>query len=325
MATNLKDRKPVQKDPEETTDGPWNSPRTLKLRASDWVRLLRPKQYSKNVFVFAGLLFTKAFSHYDLVLATVEAFLCMCLLGSATYIANDIIDVERDRAHPKKRFRPIASGRIKIVHAAACATALVILGLAIGLRVSIWVAECGVLYLGLQVLYNLKLKHVPIADVFVIAAGFVLRVVIGAVAISAALSGWILVCTASLALLLGFGKRRHEFLIQGDDRGRSRESLVGYTLQVLDAFVIASAAGAIMCYGVYGIESATARQYPALIVTIPFVAFGICRYLMLIFSTTDSGEPETLVLKDPQLVINFALFLLAAVYALSGARFSFIN
>jgi 4-hydroxybenzoate polyprenyltransferase len=281
-------------------------------------RLLRVKQYSKNLFVLAPLLFAKAYSDPHRVLEAALATLVMCLVGSATYIANDLLDLERDRNHPKKRLRPIASGAISIPSALTIAGTCLAAGLALAYFVNLRVLECAAFYVLLQVLYNGRLKHVAVADVFVIATGFVLRVVIGAAAISAQMSSWILLCSGALALLLGFGKRRSEFLEQGEDRGKSRESLRGYTLQALDACVIASAAGSIMCYGLYGIQSATARAAPALILTIPFVAFGVLRYTTLIFGSTDTSEPESVVIRDPQLIITFLLFVVVAALALTG-------
>jgi 4-hydroxybenzoate polyprenyltransferase len=289
------------------------------------LQLLRVKQYSKNVFVFAALFFTRGFVSPNRVLLTLAAVAVMCLVGSATYIVNDIADIERDRAHAKKRNRPIASGDVSIPFAISLALICGILGLVLAYAIRPQVFGCAVFYLGLQALYNLKLKHVPIADVFVIASGFVLRVIIGAVAIQAQLSGWILVCSASLALLVGFGKRRSEFIGQGEDRVRSRESMKGYSLQSLDALVVSSASVAIMCYGLYGIESPTAKQYPGLILTIPFVAFGIFRYMMLIFADAGTAEPESIVFKDLQLAVTFILFLGLAAWALTGVKIGILG
>jgi 4-hydroxybenzoate polyprenyltransferase len=288
-------------------------------------RLLRVKQYSKNVFVFAALLFSTTLWHLGPLIATLEAVVAMSLVGSATYIANDLFDIRRDQAHPKKRLRPIASGAVGIPFAIGVAVACLILGLVIGFHVNPIVLIWLVGYLFLQATYNLFLKQVPIADVFVIATGFVLRVILGAVAIHAQLSGWILLCTASLALLLGFGKRRSEFVSQGLERSSTRESLKGYSLQALDAFVVCSAASALLCYGLYGIESPTAKQHSGLILTIPFVAFGIFRYLMLIFGDGDTGEPESVVFKDKQLAFTLALFIITSAVALTGLRVDLTN
>ena len=169
------------------------------------------------------------------------------------------------------------------------------------------------------------LKAAPIADVFVIATGFVLRVVVGAVAIDARVSGWILLCTGSLALLIGFAKRRAEFLTEIESRGRTRESLRGYTQNALDALVVLSAGGSAVFYGLYGISSPTAREHPGLILTVPFVAYGICRYVVLTFGEADTSELETLVLRDRGLLLALAFFLATAVAALSGLRLGFVS
>ncbi len=289
------------------------------------LRLLRVKQYSKNLFVLAALFFTRGFDKPSLLGLTIAAFGMMCLLGSATYIVNDILDRDRDRAHPKKKFRPIASGAVSVPVALGVASLFLVAGLAIAAAIRFEVLECALIYLFLQVIYNLKLKQVPIADVFVISLGFVLRVVVGAAAIHAQVSGWILLCTGSLALLIGFAKRRSEFVGQGEDRGKSRESLGGYNLATLDALVICAAAGASLCYGIYGIESKTAKEFPGLILTIPIVVFGVCRYMLLTFGGGETAEPESIVFRDPQLVVTLLLFVATAAAALSGLQIDFIN
>lgn len=283
------------------------------------------KQYSKNLFVLAALLFTKGFGEPRLVLLALGAFAAMCLLSSATYVVNDIVDAERDRAHPRKRLRPVASGAVSVPAAQGVAVGCLVAGLALALAVGPETLGCGVAYLAIQVAYNLGLKRAPIADVFTIAAGFVLRVVVGAVAIQAQVSGWILLCTGALALLLGFGKRRSEFVAQGEARGATRESLEGYTLPALDGLVVLSAAATAIAYGLYGIGSATARANPGLILTVPFVAFGVCRYMALIFAGTESAEPESLVFRDRAMLVSLALFVVTAVAALTGLRVGFLN
>lgn len=295
------------------------------MQLAAMIRLLRPKQWSKNVFVFAALVFTRTFGDVGLVVLTVQAFVAMCLLSSATYVANDLFDVERDRAHPKKRNRPLASGAVKIPVGVALCFACLFGGLALAFAARYQVMIAGLVYLLMQVIYNLGVKRIPIADVFLVALGFVLRACVGAIAIRAQISGWLLFCTGALALLLGFGKRRHEFMTQGDTRGKSRESLVAYTQQGLDTLVVMSATGAALCYGIYSVESATAKQYPALILSTLFVLYGVCRYTLLIFSDGETDEPESLVVSDPQMIVTFVLFAGAVFYALGGGRFGFIG
>jgi 4-hydroxybenzoate polyprenyltransferase len=178
-------------------------------------------------------------------------------------------------------------------------------------------------YLGIQVIYNLSWRNKSVADVACIAMGFVIRVVIGAIAINEPVSGWILLCTATLALMLGFGKRRHEFILMGS-QSTSRKSLAEYSLQSLDMLVAFSATCAALTYSVYSIESVTARQHPGLLLTTPFVIYGIARYLVIVFGTGESGEPESLVLRDRQLIITFLGYGASALYALSNPNLPFL-
>jgi 4-hydroxybenzoate polyprenyltransferase len=178
--------------------------------------------------------------------------------------------------------------------------------------------------LAIQVAYNFGLRNQAVIDVGCIAAGFVIRVILGAVAINAQVSGWILLCTATVALMIGFGKRRHEFMLKSQLGGETRRSLSDYTQQSLDVLVAMSATCAAMSYSVYSIESPTAHTYPALILTTPWVLFGICRYVILVFGTGETGEPESLVLGDKQLLIVFAGYALSAILALKRLPLPFL-
>jgi 4-hydroxybenzoate polyprenyltransferase len=283
-------------------------------------RLLRPKQWAKNLLVFAALLFTGGWDRTGALLLACGAFFAMSLLSSAVYVLNDLRDRERDRAHPVKRNRPLASGAVS--PGSAATLGLVCLVGAAGLF--FWLGPAclaiGLTYLVIQVLYNFGLKRVPVLDVFLLATGFVLRAALGAAAIGVTISAWLLFCTAALALLLGFGKRRHEFLLQGEARETSRESLGGYTREALDGLVLVAAAIAAICYGIYAIDSPTAVRYPALLLTAPFVLYGIARYLFLILSRTEGGEPESMLLGDPHMLLSVALFVIAAAAAVGGLR-----
>jgi 4-hydroxybenzoate polyprenyltransferase len=292
----------------------------LGMRLRGVVRLLRPKQWSKNVLVFAALLFTANFAEPSLVLPALMAFAAMCLASSGTYVLNDLADLGRDRAHPIKRRRPLASGEVPTVLAYLLAPVLVLSGLLVAASINVASLIVVLAYLLLQALYNGALKRLPIADVFTIAFGFILRAALGAASIEVGISSWLLLCTGALALLVGFGKRRSEFISQGDLRGETRESLGGYSRSALDALVIVSACVSALCYGIYSVESPTALRYPALILTAPFVFYGICRYLLLVFGTDEGGEPETLLLRDPHIVGSVVLFILAALIAMSGVQ-----
>ena len=316
------------------------------MTARDLVRLVRVKQWTKGLFVFAALLFTRGWTDPRAVGASLVAFAAMTLASVAMYLFNDVRDLEADRAHPTKRDRSLASGRVGVAVARwGFLIALPVLtfgpllagtfdpgGNASGgpwsvgspLSGGIGLLICAWGYLALQLAYNLRLKRAAVADVATIAFGFVLRVVAGAVAIRAPLSGWILLCTAFLALLIGFGKRRHEFHLAGLVAGATRPALAGYTAASLDALLVFSAACAALSYGVYSVESATAKAYPALILTAPFVVYGVMRYLVLVFGG-EGGEPESLVVRDAGLLVSLAGFLVAAYAALSGLRLPFVG
>lgn len=289
------------------------------------LRLLRPKQWTKNLLVFAALLFTRKYLEPEAVRLALMAFAAMCLVSSATYVFNDLKDRERDLRHPIKKKRPLASGAVSVGVALPLGLLLLGGGLLVGTLLGKGVLTILGVYIFLQVIYNLGLKHVPVTDVFILSLGFVLRASLGAAAISVAISGWLLFCTGALALLLGFGKRRQEFIAQGETRADSRESLGGYTKAALDALVLMSATGSAMCYGVYSVESPTARLYPTLILTSPFVFYGITRYVFLVFSKEEGGEPETLLFRDPHLLFSIVGFLAAAILSLSGVHLPLVE
>ncbi len=289
-----------------------------------YLRLVRPKQWTKNLLVFAALIFTKRFLDPDSVLLTLWAFVALSLVSSAVYVLNDLLDAESDREHPVKRFRPIASGQVARWQAWVLGAVCFLAGLAVSAAISVWFLSGIGWYLLLQLLYNLLFKHHPVVDVAAISLGFVIRAAVGAIALETDISGWLLLCTGALALLLASAKRRHEFILQGDNRGNSRKVLVHYTQPSLDAMVMFSAAVAALTFGVYAIESPTARHYPGLVVTVPFVVFGILRYLFLVFAKERGGEPENLVF-EPQMLLTIVGFLVAALWAMTGQRLPHIN
>lgn len=284
------------------------------------MRLLRPKQWAKNLLALAAWVFTGSFGDPAATAAVGLCVLALCLVSSATYALNDTLDAERDRAHPKKKLRPVASGAISPSVALSLALICLVAGVAVGAAVRPALAYGLGIFAVLQVAYNLGLKRVPVLDVTMIALAFVLRAVLGAVAIRAEVSGWLLVCTGSLALLLGFAKRRHEFRLMGEGRSQSRPALDGYSEKALDAFLLLSASLATLSYAVYVVESPTAVAHPALIVTALPVVYGVLRYLLLVYTHEEGGEPENLVLGDPQMLVVLALFLALSIYAMAGGE-----
>lgn len=283
----------------------------------DYVALARPKQFTKNLLVFAALIFTNSFTETVPVVLSLLAFAAMCLLSASGYVLNDLLDAPKDRLHPKKRHRPIAAGTVSQTEAQVFAAVLLAGALALGILLGgdalLWLG----LYAGIYLAYNFAFKAVAVADVFAISLGFVVRAALGAAAIDVTISGWLLLCTGALALTLGFGKRRSEFMSMGEQRGESRPSLLEYTLPSLDALLLLSAGGAVLSYGVYSIESATAARYPALVVTTLFVAYGVFRYVFLVLAQGEGAEPETMLVEDRHILASVLLFCLATVIALN--------
>lgn len=290
------------------------------------IRLLRPKQWSKNLLVLAAPIFAAHLGEPKAVQQILIAFAAMSLMSSATYIFNDLRDVGRDREHPTKRNRPIASGEVP-------AAAAMVLGLVLG-AASLALAQfllntssltLLLVYAGMQLLYNAALKRVPIADVFTISVGFVIRAMLGATAVEVRISAWLLFCTGALALMLGFAKRRQEFLMQGDAKTASRESLGGYSRPALDALVTMTATGAAICYGIYTVQSQTAEKYPSIVITNLPVFYGIARYVLLVFNQDEGGEPADLLFKDAHLLGSVLIFLASAILAVGGWHIPFLE
>lgn len=291
-----------------------------------YISLLRPKQWTKNLLVFAAILFTNNLGNANAFKRALLAFVAMCLVSSAVYVFNDLRDAEKDRKHPRKKSRPIASGKIAPAVAAALGAILLV-----GAFLLLWfmlgkrsTSVVGV-YLALQILYNAGGKAVAVLDVFLISIGFILRAALGAAAISALISPWLLLCTGALALLLGFGKRRNEYIIQGEKRTETRSSLGSYSTLSLNALVVMSATAASLCYSLYALESPTAHKYPALFLTSPFVFYGVCRYVLLIFVQDEGGEPENLLFRDPHLIASVVLFVVIAMVAVSGVSMPLLD
>lgn len=287
--------------------------------------LLRPKQWTKNLLIFAAPLFTGTITHPQALSLALLAFASLCMASSTIYVVNDLLDVERDRQHPKKRKRPLASGAVPTGLGIALVPALLITAVVLSLAVNRETAGLVVFYLVLHSTYNLGMKHTAVADVFAISLGFVLRAVAGAAAISVTISGWLLFCTGALALMLGYGKRRQEYIMKGEDRGATRESLNRYSLSALDGLVLMSATAAALSYGIYAIDSHTAKQYPALVLTTLPVFYGISRYILVVFTQDEGGEPESLLFSDRHILLSVVGFVALAAVALSGLKIPFLE
>lgn len=279
------------------------------------LRLLRPKHWTKNLLVLAPWIFTSGWKDSATLLPLFLAFSALSLMSSATYALNDLRDIERDRLHPTKSKRPIASGEVAPSAAKVAIALCLVLGVvAAGLvGPAIWPTVAG--FALLQLAYNLYAKHQPILDISVISLGYVMRPVVGAAAIDVAVSGWLVFCTGTIALLLVSAKRRQEFMALGPETA-TRPTLSGYNQTTLDALVIVSATTSILSYGVYAIESPTAQAHPMLILTVPFVAYGVLRYLYLVFGQARGEDPQDLIFADPHMALTMALFVAAAVFAM---------
>jgi 4-hydroxybenzoate polyprenyltransferase len=279
---------------------------------------LRPKQWSKNAIVFAALVFDHHLGQGRSIGLAVGAFVAFCLASSATYLLNDLQDVESDRQHPTKRLRPIASGRVSNTQAwgmmfglAACALAL-----AFALRP----AFCMVIvaYLMLMTAYTFLLKHLVLLDVFAISAGFVLRAAGGAVVLDVPISPWLYVCTVLLSLFIAFGKRRHELLLLDTIASSHRRNLNDYSSEMLDQFIIITAAAIVMAYSLYTFVAPNLPESHSMMLTIPFVLYAVFRYLFLIHRRDGGGTPEQLLFDDRMLLGSIALWGLASVLILYG-------
>lgn len=272
----------------------------------------RPEQWSKNLFVFAGLLFGQRLTSPDAVLRATVAFAAFCALSSAVYLCNDIVDRTADRAHPLKRFRAIASGQLDVRTALVGALLFGAAGLAATFAVSVQVGALALLYTALLVVYSLALKHVVIVDVLTIAAGFVIRSAAGAVAVQVPISEWLLVCTTLLALFLVLSKRRHEITLLAEGAIDHRRTLEDYSPHLLDQMIGVVTSSTLVAYCFYAISPETAVKLgtPRLPVTIPFVLYGIFRYLYLVHQKREGGSPASLLLSDRPLLACVAAWAL---------------
>lgn len=270
----------------------------------EWVRLVRPMQWSKNAILFAGAVFGAVIDQPEQFTLALLAFVVFCLISSATYIFNDWIDTKSDRLHPKKRFRPLAAGTIPSTSALIIAGLCVGVGLTLSLAVGWWFLLVSVSYLTLMVGYCLSLKNIVILDVFVIAGGFVLRAVGGAVAVDLPISPWLLFCTMLLALFLGFCKRRNELVALTDESRAYRKTLQGYTVPMLDQAISVTAASTIMAYSIYTFNATQVPTNDVMMITIPFVAFAMFRYLFLVYAKNQGGSPEALLFRDLPLLCS---------------------
>lgn len=273
------------------------------------LRTMRPKQWTKNVFVWAALLFDVKLLQAEPFTRTLVTFVLFCLISSAVYIINDLVDIEKDRQHPHKRNRPLASGALRPRVALVVAIAIVAASLPLTLWLDGELAPLLYGYLTLMIGYSFWLKHVVIVDVLTIAAGFVLRVAAGVVVVEAErFSPWIYVCTVLLALFLAIGKRRQEIVLMENNSINTRAILNEYNLRFLDEMLALVSSSTVMAYSFYTFSAPNLPTNHAMMLTIPFVLFGLFRYLYLIHVKGETDPPDVVVLKDRPLQIDVGLF-----------------
>lgn len=272
---------------------------------------MRPRQWTKNVIVYAGIVFDGQLFVTNSLLHVSASFVLLCLISSSIYIINDLVDIESDRQHPKKRFRAIASGQLPVPVARVAAVILVAVSLGGAALISGGLAVVLLTYLGLHLLYSWKLKHMVILDLMSVAAGFVLRVVAGVVVIHVqAFSPWLYACTALLALFLVIGKRRQELLELGNGASSIRATLGSYNLALLDDMLRMVMISTLIAYLLYTIEapSVLLAGTNLALLTVPFVLYALWRYLYLIHVKGEGSAPDEVLLRDRPLLVSIVLW-----------------
>ena len=308
--------------PVSVTDAPPVATRSLTTRPRSTLTLLfltlRPEQWTKNLQIFAAVMFSGQLRDLMAVWISLGAFAVFCALSSTVYVFNDLADRDADKRHPLKCMRPIASGELTPITAIAACVVLGVSALIAAFVISPGFGVVSMAYLGLLSLYSTTLKHVVIVDVLVIAGGFVLRAVAGAVAVDVPISHWLLVCTTLLALFLALSKRRHELTLLGDGALGHRRSLEDYSPYLLDQMIAVVTASTLVAYTLYSTDGETAARLGTnrLGLTIPFVLYGIFRYLYLVHQKRGGGSPANLLVADRPLLACVALWALSVVLIL---------
>ena len=280
---------------------------------------LRPRQWVKNLFVFGGLVFSQRLFTAS-VWPALGAFAIFCALSGAIYLLNDVADRDKDRLHPRKRERPIASGLLAVPVALGSAVLLIVAGLAAAVALSPRFAIVALAYVVLLSVYSVVLKHVVIVDVLTVAIGFVLRAVGGALAIGVDISGWLLICTILIALFLALGKRRHEYLTLEGEAARHRPILAEYSAGLLDQMIAVVTASTVTAYALYTMSPETVAKFHTQLLpaTLPFVLYGIFRYLYLLYRRQLGGNPSELFLNDRALLLNTIGWIIAVLLIIYG-------
>lgn len=281
---------------------------------------LRPKQWTKNLLIYFALFFTlhetggigDVDEALPLIAKTTLAFVLFSALSGAVYLVNDIFDVERDRRHPKKRYRPIASGQMPVSVAWVAAAVLTVSSVSLSFLLEPAFGWISTGYLALMAAYSLLLKHLVLLDVFSISAGFILRAVAGAAVLQVPISPWLYTCTGLGALLIALAKRRSELHLAGDRAGSQRSTLDSYTTSLLDQYIAVVAPSTLLAYTLYTFTAPNLPENHAMMLTIPFVVYGLFRYIYLTHSKNMGENPEDILIRDIPLIISIVLWLATA-------------
>ncbi len=281
------------------------------------LKTMRPKQWTKNAFVFTALVFDRKLFVPDPFIKTVLAFVFFCLASGVVYLVNDLADMESDRQHPTKRFRPLAAGELSPVVAGWTAGLLGVAALAGAFAVDMGLGLILAGYLALQLAYSFLLKHLVIIDVMSVAAGFVLRVAAGVVVVQVErFSPWLYVCTTLLALFIAINRRRHELTLLAENAANHRRILNEYTVAFLDEMNSMVTAGTVIAYSLYTFSAPNLPSNHAMMLTIPFVLYGLFRYLYLVHVKGEGGAPDELILRDIPLLLTVILWTITVVLIL---------
>jgi len=272
---------------------------------------MRPEQWYKNIVIFVGIVFASNTLDFSMWLQVIYAFLIFCALSGSEYIINDILDAERDRKHPIKSKRPIASGELKIAHAIAFSVFLIVIALFGAYLINLKFFGISILFLILTLTYSFWLKHIILIDASMISINFTIRAIAGCLAINVPISPWIIICAFLLALLLVFGKRRHEIILLGEDAEGHRNILKSYTTGMLEQMISITAGALIISYSLHTFLTGNLWM----MITIPVVIYGILRYLFLLHAENIGGEPE-IIFKDKGMVISIIIWILLCLIIL---------
>lgn len=280
------------------------------------VAATRPKQWTKNLLVYFGLIFALKLFDPRLFAAATAGFVVFCAVSGAVYLVNDLVDVEKDRQHPLKRRRPLAAGVVRPGQALALALLLVVVALPVAFALRPLFGLLALGYLALMLAYSFLLKHVVLIDVFAVAAGFVIRAAAGAVVVDVPISPWLYVCTVLAALFVALSKRRHELVLLNSGATNHRRILQEYSAQFLDQLITAVTAATVMAYSLYTFSADNLPKNHAMMLTIPFVLYGLFRYQYLVHIRNQGGSPEEVLLKDLPFLVNALLWVGSAVLVL---------